>query len=160
MAASTHVPLPQPVPTEEKMAAFDSVPLFMKSLPEDALDDPTVAALQSLAHEGSPDGMRIPSEATIPIDSQHVEIAQNFKEQGNDYFKGRRYREAVGFYTQGIDAKPTEPALTEALLCNRAACNLELSERVPVDVLVNLAHRPASRKLWISSEGLFEGHYD
>lgn len=39
------------------MAAFDSVPLFMKSLPEDALDDHTVAALQSLAHDGTPDGM-------------------------------------------------------------------------------------------------------
>lgn len=55
------------------------------------------------------------------------EIAQNFKEQGNDYFKGKRYREALGFYTQGVDAKPTDVVLQEALLCNRAACNLELS---------------------------------
>ena len=55
-----------------------------------------------------------------------IEVAQNFKEQGNDYFKGRRYREAQGFYTQGIDAKPADAALLEALLCNRAACNLEL----------------------------------
>ncbi|KAL4081997.1 hypothetical protein V8B97DRAFT_1926647 [Scleroderma yunnanense] len=55
-----------------------------------------------------------------------VEIAENFKEQGNDYFRGKRYREAAGFYTQGIDAKPTENTLLEALLCNRAACNLEL----------------------------------
>ena len=57
-----------------------------------------------------------------------VEIAQNFKEQGNDYFKGKRYREAIGFYSQGIEAKPTDETLLEALLCNRAACNLELSE--------------------------------
>jgi small subunit ribosomal protein S7e len=56
------------------------------------------------------------------------EIAQNFKEQGNDYFKGKRYREAIGFYTQGIDAKPTDGALIQALLSNRAACNLELSK--------------------------------
>ena len=56
------------------------------------------------------------------------EIAQNFKEQGNDYFKGKRYREAIGFYVQGIDAKPDDKALWEALLCNRAACNLELRE--------------------------------
>ena len=54
------------------------------------------------------------------------EIAQNFKEQGNEYFKGKRYREALGFYTQGIDAKPDEIQLKEALLLNRAACNLEL----------------------------------
>lgn len=56
------------------------------------------------------------------------EIAQNFKENGNEYFKGKRYREALGFYTQGIDAKPTDLATQEALLCNRAACNLELSK--------------------------------
>lgn len=56
------------------------------------------------------------------------EIAQNFKEQGNDYFKGARYRDALGFYTQGIDAKPTDLVILEALLCNRAACNLKLGE--------------------------------
>lgn len=55
------------------------------------------------------------------------EIAQNFKDQGNDYFKGRRYREALSFYTQGVDTKPTDTLIHEALLCNRAACNLELS---------------------------------
>jgi hypothetical protein len=60
--------------------------------------------------------------------SKHIqEVAKNFKERGNDYFKGKRYREALGFYTQGVDAQPTDPALKEALLCNRAACNLELS---------------------------------
>lgn len=59
-----------------------------------------------------------------------TEIAQNFKEQGNDAFKEKRYRDALKFYTQGIDAKPTDPRTLEALLCNRAACNLELSEDV------------------------------
>ena len=59
------------------------------------------------------------------------EIAENFKEQGNDYYKGKRYREALGFYTQGIDAKPDDQRLQEALLCNRAACNLELREWEP-----------------------------
>ena len=54
------------------------------------------------------------------------EIAQNFKEQGNEYFRGKRYREALGFYTQGVDAKPDDAQLREALLLNRAACNLEL----------------------------------
>ena len=55
------------------------------------------------------------------------DIARNFKEQGNDYFKEKRYREAVGFYTQGIDVKPADSTLQEVLYCNRAACNLELS---------------------------------
>jgi hypothetical protein len=54
------------------------------------------------------------------------EIAQNFKEQGNEYFRGKRYREALGFYSQGVDAKPDDAQLREALFLNRAACNLEL----------------------------------
>lgn len=94
---------------EEKIAALQSTPLFMKSLPSEESNDPVIQALQSLAFDGTPD-----------------EIAQNFKEQGNDYFKGKRHREAISFYTQGIDAKPSDIVLHEALLCNRAACNLEL----------------------------------
>lgn len=40
-----------------KLAELDSVPLFMQSLPDDEIaDNPTLAALQSLAHEGTPDG--------------------------------------------------------------------------------------------------------
>ncbi|KAL1944214.1 hypothetical protein VTO73DRAFT_3399 [Trametes versicolor] len=109
MTTQDNVPLPQPLSADEKLAAFDAVPLFMKNLPEDPADDVALAALQSLAHEGTPD-----------------EIAQNFKEQGNEYYKGKRYREALGFYTQGVDAHPTDKAVLEALLCNRAACNLEL----------------------------------
>ncbi|KDQ64929.1 hypothetical protein JAAARDRAFT_52854 [Jaapia argillacea MUCL 33604] len=100
---------PQAISYEERLKAFDNVPLFMKSLPTEESSDPALEALQSLVHEGPPD-----------------EVAENFKDQGNDYFKGKRYREALGFYTQGLDAKPTLPALCEALYCNRAACNLEL----------------------------------
>jgi hypothetical protein len=55
-------------------------------------------------------------------------VAKGFKDQGNEYFKRKRFREALGFYTQGIDAKPDDPSIREALLSNRAACNLELSE--------------------------------
>ncbi|GBE79596.1 hypothetical protein SCP_0207960 [Sparassis crispa] len=109
MASNNPLPLPQHVQDDDKLASFDSIPLFMKSLPEDAADDPVIGALQSLAFEGTPD-----------------EVAQNFKEQGNDYFKGKRYREALQFYTQGVDAAPSNKTLMEALLCNRAACNLEL----------------------------------
>lgn len=67
----------------------------------------------------------LPNHCDFEIDNS-VEVAQNFKEQGNDYYKGKRYREALGFYSQGIETKPTDKSLLEALLCNRAACNLEL----------------------------------
>ena len=48
--------LPQPPDFEEKLAAFDSVPIFMRSLPEDPTDDVALSALQSLVHDGTPDG--------------------------------------------------------------------------------------------------------
>ena len=56
---------PQPPPMasiEETTAALESVPLFMKSLPEDAMDDPTLSALQSLIFDGTPDGAQTISQ--------------------------------------------------------------------------------------------------
>ena len=50
---------PQPLSVNaimKKLAEFDSVPLFMKSLPSEEVDDGALAVLQSLAHEGNPDG--------------------------------------------------------------------------------------------------------
>ncbi|KAH6915212.1 40S ribosomal protein S7 [Coprinopsis sp. MPI-PUGE-AT-0042] len=116
-----------------KIASFDDVPLFMKSLPEDDAGNATIAALQDLAYEGTPD-----------------EIAANFKDQGNDYFKGKRYREALGFYTQGLDAKPSDVKITTALLCNRAACNLELQNYGSVlkDTSAALKLEPALSKAY------------
>ncbi|QRW19315.1 TPR-1 domain protein [Rhizoctonia solani] len=75
------------------LSTFDTTPLFMREAavgtdrdaPED--DQNTLAALQSLIHEGDPE-----------------EVASNFKDQGNGYFKARRFREAMGFYTQGVEA--------------------------------------------------------
>ena len=49
---------PQPVESslEETLAALESTPLFMSSLPPEGSDDPVIQALQSLAFEGTPDG--------------------------------------------------------------------------------------------------------
>ncbi|KAJ4492833.1 40S ribosomal protein S7 [Lentinula edodes] len=131
---------PQPLTSDDlqaKLDSFDSIPLFMRSLPDDhPVENSTLAALQSLAHEGTPD-----------------EIAENFKEQGNDYFKGKRYRDAIGFYTQGIDAKPDNSSLLEALLCNRAACNLALKNYGSVlrDCSKALSLNPKSSKAYYRS---------
>jgi hypothetical protein len=69
------------------------------------------------------------------------EIAQNFKKHGNKHFKEKRYSEALGFYTQGVDAKPNDARLREALLMNRAVCNLKLrtstSRPLPLPQLIS-----------------------
>ncbi|KAJ9479549.1 Hsp70/Hsp90 co-chaperone CNS1 [Pseudozyma hubeiensis] len=92
------------------LKSWDSVPLFMKDLPNSSdSTDVALEALQSLAFDGSPN-----------------EVAAQFKTQANDYFTAKRFREALGFYTQAIDSSPTDTALTETLHANRAACHLEL----------------------------------
>lgn len=109
---------PPKMSVNEKLASLDNVPLFMHDLPneQDKAADPgretsdvALEALQNLAHAGTPE-----------------EIASNFKDQGNEYFQGKRFREAASFYTQGLQAKPPEGKIKQSLLLNRAACNLEL----------------------------------
>jgi hypothetical protein len=56
MAAPGIVSQPQPASIDDTLAAFDSVPLFMKSLPADDKDDSMIGALQSLVYDGTPDG--------------------------------------------------------------------------------------------------------
>ncbi|TFL05546.1 40S ribosomal protein S7 [Pterulicium gracile] len=133
-------PLPAP-PSLDKMqemlASLDNMPLFMSSLPDAGLEsNDALEALQSLVHDGTPD-----------------EVATNFKNQGNDYFKGKRYKEAVGFYTQGIEAEPEDKKIMEVLLCNRAACNLELKNfgMVLKDCSKALGLNPQSSKAFYRS---------
>ncbi|RCI05287.1 hypothetical protein CU098_007523 [Rhizopus stolonifer] len=116
MSEQTNAPVgPQPHRSQFAMD-FDNldkelsqVPLFMSDLPEE--ENIALSALQSLAFDGSPE-----------------EIAQNFREQGNDCFRaGRaRYPDAIAYYTKAIDTECKDQSIIEACLANRAACNLEL----------------------------------
>ena len=56
MADTVFGPSPKPYNEAETLASFDSVPLFMKSLPEETAEDSSLAALQSLVYDGTPDG--------------------------------------------------------------------------------------------------------
>ncbi|KAJ1910814.1 HSP70/90 co-chaperone [Tieghemiomyces parasiticus] len=102
---------------DEFLAEMLKSPLFMQEMPkegevDDAEANPTLAALQSLAFEGSP-----------------TEVAQNFKNQGNDSFREgtkRGYRNAIKFYTQAIAQDCEDRELTATCYVNRAAVNLEL----------------------------------
>lgn len=112
--------------TEEILADLNKSPLFMTDL--EANDD--IEALKALAYEGTP-----------------AEVAQGFKERGNESFKEKAWKDAKEFYGKGIQvlllevrkrqssrtkAKKKksevklELAILEACLVNRAACHLEL----------------------------------
>jgi hypothetical protein len=54
------LPNPKPASFDEKLKEFDSVPLFMRSLPseaDDVVDTTAIDAIQSLVHDGTPDGV-------------------------------------------------------------------------------------------------------
>jgi hypothetical protein len=57
------------------------------------------------------------------------EIAEGFRQQGNDLFKARKFRDAIGFYTRALDEVGKDLDIEErrTLWGNRAAANLELS---------------------------------
>lgn len=97
--------------TEEIMAELNKLPFFMNDLEsgEDGEERPEVEALKALAYEGEPD-----------------EIAENFKRQGNDCYKSKKYKDAIEFYTKGLNVCCDVKYVDAALYLNRAACNLEL----------------------------------
>ena len=114
---------------EETLADLNQSPLFMTELEEN--DD--IAALQALAYEGTP-----------------LENATNFKEQGNECFKEKRWADAKEFYGKGIsviiaedyrrargdpprdgdsdapDEVERQHSILEQLFVNRAVCHLDL----------------------------------
>jgi hypothetical protein len=115
MSSSTTPALPpgledlNSVSREEFFKQMERHPLFMHDLDSTSEDNPELEALQALAYEGTP-----------------LEIATNFKSQGNEAFHEKRYRDALEFYSKGLAAKSGDAELEGTLLLNRAAVNLEL----------------------------------
>lgn len=97
---------------EEVMDELNRLPLFMSQLDEtdgEGGENMGLEALKSLAYDGEPD-----------------EVATNFKNQGNDCFKFKQYKNAIQYYTQALDVECGVDSINVALYVNRAACNLEL----------------------------------
>ncbi|KAG9307749.1 hypothetical protein G9A89_023314 [Geosiphon pyriformis] len=97
------------VPEGKLQTEMNKVPLFMTQLPEEEND--TLAALQSLLYEGTPE-----------------EVAENFKKQGNECFQAGKvqYQNALIYYTKALETQCKDQKIIEACLTNRAAVNLEL----------------------------------
>lgn len=97
------------VSREDFLKEMERHPLFMHNLDPTAEENLELEALQALAYEGTP-----------------TEIAANFKTQGNEAYREKRFRDALEFYSKGLAAKCGDEELESALLLNRAAVNLEL----------------------------------
>ncbi|AGO13611.1 AaceriAGL268Cp [[Ashbya] aceris (nom. inval.)] len=98
--------------TDEVLGELNRMPFFMTKLaPGDEASGENVEleALKALAYDGEPH-----------------EVAENFKNQGNDLYKVKRFRDARVMYNKGIEVKCEDARVNELLLLNRAACELEL----------------------------------
>jgi tetratricopeptide (TPR) repeat protein len=115
---------------------LDKVPLFMTEMPEE--ENESLAALQSLIYDGPPE-----------------EVAENFKNQGNDCFKvGKsQYKDAISYYTKALETNCKDNKIIEACLTNRAAVNLELGNyrQVLIDCSKALKLNPKNIKAYYRS---------
>jgi len=129
------------------MAELNRVPLFMTELDEtDGQGGENIAleALKALNYEGT-----------------KAEVAANFKEQGNDCAKAKKWPDAREYYAKALEAlkgqvpvhqeldgeqvvvdleqeAKKEKDLEEACLVNRALCNLELRSSLPLLAFHNI----------------------
>lgn len=91
-AAPAGAALPEPPPptnVDRLLSEMSQMPIFMTSLPDTSSDpstsNPGLDALRSIAYEGT-----------------RAEIATNFKTQGNDCVREKRWADAREFYTKGL----------------------------------------------------------
>lgn len=91
---------------------LERIPLFMTKAPSsiDPATAPSLAALQDLKYQ----------------DSTAEGRALTFKEDGNEHFKLKKYREAVQEYTAGIKERAKDVELNAVLYTNRATAQFHL----------------------------------
>ena len=136
-ANASSTPLPIPVPAlpphlttpaqtvDEVAADLKKSPFFMTSLDDATEDNEHLDAIRALMYEGT-----------------RAEVAEGFREQGNELAKMKKWGDSKELYTKGlvalrVERKEGDPmgeeedgrerAVREACLVNRALCNLELS---------------------------------
>ncbi|KAF3918736.1 hypothetical protein AA313_de0209997 [Arthrobotrys entomopaga] len=123
--------------SEQIEKRFFATPLFMRSL-DDLTDETNDAfeALKALAYEGEPH-----------------EVAQNFKQQGNECYQAQNWKDAIEFYTKALAVKCFVDEINGACYANRAACNLELRNyrRAAFDCSDALKINPKNIKAWYRS---------
>lgn len=130
---------------DEILKEMNRIPLFMTSLdPATQEDNDLLDAIKAIAYEGT-----------------RAEVAQNFREQGNDAARAKLWPDAREFYSKAIQTlqgkvktnegiEENDPAIKvmeeldlveeakkekeieEACYCNRALCNLEMSISSPI----------------------------
>ncbi|KAI4178466.1 MAG: hypothetical protein LQ346_007437, partial [Caloplaca aetnensis] len=116
---------------DEIVRMMKKTPLFMTNLEE-----------RSGGDEDNEENIELEALRALQYEGTRAEVAQGFKERGNEMVAEKRWKDAKEFYTKGILAlrsplkegaavedeaeKAKERAVEEACYINRALCNLEL----------------------------------
>lgn len=120
--------------TDEVLEELNRMPFFMTKLDDtngEGGENTELEALKALAYEGEPH-----------------EIAENFKNQGNELYKVKRYKDARELYNKGIEIECGDNKINESLYANRAACELEIKNygRCLSDCKTALQYNPKNLK--------------
>ena len=97
----------------------------------DPVNSPGLVALQELKYkEDTPKGE---DQYHTPSLKCHLVIlfigrALAYKEDGNELFKQKKYKNAVKVYSEGLKQQCSDQLLNAVLYCNRAAANYHLGE--------------------------------
>ncbi|XP_054644611.1 tetratricopeptide repeat protein 4 isoform X2 [Dunckerocampus dactyliophorus] len=92
---------------------FDKIPMFMKTAPEeiDPKEYPELACMQAIIHDE---------------DRSPEEQAQSLKNEGNAFFKEKKYTKAIVAYTAALKKNCGDQELDTVLLTNRAAAHFHI----------------------------------
>lgn len=94
---------------DDMVSELNKIPFFMTKIDNSNENNVELEALKALAYEGEPN-----------------EIAENFKNQGNELYKVKRYKDARVMYRKALSVNPEDVGLKASLYLNCAACELEL----------------------------------
>jgi tetratricopeptide (TPR) repeat protein len=116
---------------DEIVKSLKKLPFFMTEIEDGEEENEQLEALKALAYEGEPH-----------------EIALNFKNQGNDWYREKNYKDAIEYYTKALAVQCGVDEIDLACYLNRAACNLELKNyrRCINDCKLGLRISPSNAK--------------
>ena len=83
---------------------------------------------KSTSSSASDTAMKIASKDGDLGESQNQKLALEFKKDGNNLFKQKRYKEAVNAYASGFKCRSSDNLVNVQLLTNRAAAHFHLEE--------------------------------
>ena len=103
---------------QEFYKEFNRMPLFMQTLDNtdgEGGSNMALDALKAIAYDGDP-----------------AEVAENFKNQGNERFRNGLHADAIEFYSRALGAKSGDNLFDSMCYANRAAVNLHLGKEKPI----------------------------